>query len=180
MSKRMVDLKVADGKIASINGFELGGSGGSGGNGGEFIVTNITSTTVSPSSQYNLGWVSGRELKANTAYAVGDQLQIAYKKASGFYQITKNEIVIPVIAHDQVPYSTQKLQFGDVILVCTNADYSINTKKTTNEFYFSVNSCLTYTVVKAGTTGSDVTIPSSISGDIKLDINFYTLGPATA
>ena len=101
MSKRMVDLKVTDGKIASIDDYEVGGGtsveanpqeeatqqlakikidniaysingGGAGGSG--FIVKSINTSSRSSGIKDNLGWVNGRELKANTPYSVGDQV----------------------------------------------------------------------------------------------------------
>lgn len=206
MSKRMVDLKVEDGKVTSINGNEVGGgtaveanpqeeatqqldkikidniayniAGGSGGSG--FIVKSITTSTPSSGFKDNLDWVNGRELKANTAYSVGAQVQIKYTKTFGSWSVNPNSIAIPIAAFKQASTSNQRLLYGDVILVCTNADYSITTTKSNDTFNVSVFNLLTYTVVKAGTTGTDLDIPRSIMDEEELIINFYTLGPATA
>ena len=207
MSKRMVDLKVEDGKITSINGSAVGGGtaveanpqeeatqqldkikidnvaysiagGGSGGSG--FIIKNVSTYTYSSGFKDNLGWVSGRELKANTAYQIGDQVQIKYSKSSGNFTISKNEIGVPVSVNKRVSWENQKLVFGNVVLVCTNADYSLSSSKTNGTMGFSVFNLLTYTVVSAGTTGSDLTIPTSIMNDEEIIIAFYTMEPATA
>lgn len=203
MSKRMVDLQVEGGKITSINEYEVGGGtaveanpqeeatqqlekikidnttynivGGSGGSG--FIVKSITTSTSSSGIKDNLDWVNGRELKANTAYSVGDQVQIKYTKSFGSWSVTPNSIVVPIVAHKQASTNNQRLLFGDVILVCTNADYSIATSKLNDTFGVTVSNLLTYTVVKAGTTGTDLEIPRSIMDEEELSINFYTLGP---
>ena len=208
MSKRMVDLQVEDGKITAIDGNEVGGTAveanpneeatqqlekikidniayniaGGGSGGSDFIVTNITTTTSSTGMKENIEWVSGRELKANTTYQVGDQVQYRYNKATRFYNVVKNKIPVPVLIHKQVPYNMQKLQFGDVILVCTNVDTNITTSKSADQstYNFYTINFLTYTVVKAGTTGADVTIPNSITDECETVIYNYTLGPATA
>ena len=207
MSKRMVDLKVENGKIASIDGHEVGGgtaveanpqeeatqqlekikidnvayniAGGGGTGGSGFIVKSITTSSPSSGIKENLEWVTGRELKANTAYSTGDQVQIKYTKSYGSYSVNKNSIIIPIVAHKQVSASNQRLLFGDVVLVCTNADYSVVTTKSNNGINFTVLNILTYTVIKAGTTGADLKIPTTIMDEEELYINFYYLEPAT-
>lgn len=207
MSRKMIDYKVEEGKITSIDGYEVGGGtaveanpqeeatqqlekikidnvaynisgGGSGGSG--FIVKNITTSAPSTGFKDNLGWVNGRELKANTAYSVGDQVQIKYTKSFGSWSLSPNSIAIPIAAFKQASTSDQRLLFGDVILVCTNADYSITTSKLNDTFNVSVFNLLTYTVVKAGTTGTDLGIPRSIMDDEELIINFYYIEPTAA
>ena len=207
MSKRMVDLKVKDGKVASIDGHDIGAGtaveanpqeeatqqlekikidniayniagGGSGGSG--LIVKSITTNSSSSGFKNNLGWVSGRELKANTSYEVGAQVQIKYTKSFGSWTVNTNSIAIPIVSHKQASASNQRLVFGDVILVCTNADYSITTTKSNDNFNVAVFNLLTYTVIKAGTTGTNLEVPSSIMDEEELIINFYDLGPATA
>ena len=206
MSRKMIDYKVENGTITSIDGYEVGGGtaveanpqeeatqqlnkikidniayniagGGSGGSG--FIVKDITTQTPSSGIKDNLGWVSGRELKANTQYTVGNQVQIKYIKSFGSWTVNPNSIAIPIVTHKQASFGNQKLMFGNVILVCTNADYSITTTKLNNKFSFSVINYLTYTVVKAGTTGTDLEIPASIMDEEELILNFYSLGPVT-
>ena len=207
MSRKMIDYKVEEGKITSIDGYEVSGGtaveanpqeeatqqlekikidniayniagGGSGGSG--FIVKSITTQTPSSGIKDNLGWVSGRELKANTAYSVGAQVQIKYTKSFGSWSVNPNSIAIPIVAHKQASISNQRLLFGDAILVCTNADYSITTAKSNDTFNVSVLNLLTYTVVKAGTTGTDLEIPTSIMDEEELIINFYGIQPVTA
>ena len=206
MSKRMVDLKVADGEILSINGYEVGGGTAveanpqeeatqqldkikidnisyniaGGGSGSGFIVTDITTQAPSTGRKTDLAWVSGRELKANTEYAVGDQVQIKYFKTFGNWSVNPNSIAIPIAASNQVPYGNEKLTFGSVVLVCTNVLNSFTTTKTNDTFKVSVTNHLTYTVVKAGTTGTDLTVPTSIGNDEELIINFYNIQPVTA
>ena len=205
MSKRMVDLQVEGGKITSINGYEAGGTAveanpqeeatqqlekikidniayniaGGGSGGSDFIVKEITTQVPSTGFKDNLNWFNGRELKANTAYSVGDQVQIKYTKTFGSWSVAPNSIAIPIVAHKQASISNQRLLFGDVILVCTNADYSITTTKSNDTFDVVVFNLLTYTVVKAGTTGADLEIHRSIMDEEELIINFYKLGPAT-
>ena len=207
MSKRMVDLQVADGKVASIDDYEVGGgtaveanpqeeatqqlekikidnivysTGGGGSGGSGFIVKSITTSSLSSGIKDNLDWVNGRELKANTSYLVGDQVQIKYTKLFGNWLAFPNSIAVPIVSHKQASISNQRLVFGDVILVCTNVDYSITTSKSNNTFNASVFNLLTYTVVKAGTTGTDLVIPASIMDEEELIINLYDIQPVTA
>lgn len=154
------------------------GGGGSGGS--DFIVKSITTSPSSTGIKDNLDWVNGRELKANTAYSVGAQVQIKYTKLFGSWSVTPNNIAIPIVANKQASISNQRLLFGNVILVCTNVNYSITTTKSNDKFNVTVSNLLTYTVVKAGTTGTDLEIPRSIMDEEELIMNFYTLGPVTA
>lgn len=208
MSRKMIDYKVENGTITSIDGYEVGGGtaveanpqeeatqqlekikidniayniGGGGSGGSGFIVKNITTTTPSTGIKDNLDWVNGRELKANTAYAVGDQVQIKYTKSFGSWSVNPNSIAVPIVALKQASTSNQKLLFGNVILVCTNADYSISTTKSSNNtFSVTVFNLLTYTVVKDGTTGTDLSIPTSIMDEEELYMNFYDIQPTAA
>ena len=206
MSKRMVDLKVKDGKVASIDGYNIGAGtaveanpqeeatqqlekikidniayniagGGTGGSG--FIIKNVVTYTYSRGVKDNLDWISGRELKANTAYQIGDQVQLKYSKSTGNITISKNEIGVPVSVNNQVSWGNQKLVFGNVVLVCTATDYSISASKVNDTMGFSVFNRATYTVVSAGTTGADVTIPTSIMNDEEIILAFYTMEPAS-
>ena len=207
MSRKMIDYKVEDGTITSIDGYEVGGGGtaveanpqeeatqqlnkikidniayniaGGGSGGSGFIVKNITTSTPSTGFKDNLDWVNGRELKANTAYSVGTQVQIKYTKTFGSWSVVPNSIAIPIGAHKQASTGNQRLLFGDVILVCTNADYSITTTKSNDTFNITVFNLLTYTVVSAGTTGTDLEIPRSIMDEEELNMNFYYVQPVT-
>ena len=207
MSRKMIDYKVENGTITSIDGYEVGGGGtaveanpqeeatqqlnkikidniayniaGGGSGGSGFIVKNITTSTPSTGFKDNLDWVNGRELKANTAYSVGTQVQIKYTKTFGSWSVVPNSIAIPIGAHKQASTGNQRLLFGDVILVCTNADYSITTTKSNDTFNITVFNLLTYTVVSAGTTGTDLEIPRSIMDEEELNMNFYYVQPVT-
>ena len=209
MSRKMIDYKVENGTITSIDGYEVGGGGtaveanpqeeatqqldkikidniayniaGGGSGGSGFIVKNITTQAPSTGVKTDLGWASGRELKANTEYAVGDQVQIKYFKSFGSWSVNPNSIAIPIAASKQVPYGNEKLMFGSVVLVCTNVSNSFTTTKSNdNTFKVSVSNYLTYTVVRAGTTGTNLTVPTSIGDDEELIINFYSTQPVTA
>ena len=206
MSKRMVDLQVEDGKIASINGHEVGGgtaveanpqeeatqqlekikidniaySIAGGGSGGENYNVVVQKAQQKRESQFGvaLKWSGSYGLKANTAYAVGDQVTIV---ANTYNYISVNSNQIPVPIHTELAISTNtKLQFGDVIIVLTdrNVKTDLNGDTTEQNYRFDTEVALKYTVVKAGTTGNDVALSGKI--DVALSYIAYTLGVAKA
>ena len=207
MSKRMVDLQVGGGKIASINGYEIdsGGTaveanpqeeatqqlnkikidniayniaGGSGG--GENY--NVVVQRAGQERKYQFGvalkWESSSGLKANTAYTVGDQVTIVANTYNNI-SVNSNQIPVPVDTRLAISANT-KLQFGDVIIVLT--DKTVRTElnsDTTNQHYrFNTDGVLKYTVVKAGTTGADVALSGTV--DVTLTYITYTLGVTKA
>ena len=159
----MVDLKVEDGKIASIDGYEIASSGGASGGGGNIAVTSAESTT-----QYENNvaprWNGGHALQANTQYEVGDQVEVYYKAMFNDKRITSNQILIPFDISSSISSDRNRLQFGDVVLVLTDFKTMVSSfysKITNQEYRFQAENFLTYTVVKAGTTGNDITLPST-------------------
>lgn len=184
MSKRMVDLKVADGKIVSINGYEVGGGGNSGGGtsgGGNIAVTSVEAIDKYKNDNTPV-WNSGHALKANTSYAVGDQVEVRYTAMFNNISFSPNKIIIPYAISSSVSRERNKLQFGDVILVLTYFKTSVSSyfSNITNDGYlFQTENYLTYTVVKAGTTGDNVTLPSTGFNSVESYLE-CTIGPTEA
>ena len=207
MSKRMVDLKVEDGKVASIDGYEVGGSsaveanpqeeateqlqkikidniayniagGGSGGGENYNFVVQRTEQDRAYKFGIALKWDSGSGLKANTAYEVGDQVIIVVN-TNNYISVNSNQIVVPLDTKLSMSTST-KLQFGDVIIVLTdrNVRTELNGDTTGHSYRFDTGAALKYTVVKAGTTGADVALSSNV--DVTLTYLVYTLGVTQA
>ena len=204
MSKRMVDLKVQDGKAAYINGLEVGGGTAVEANPQEeatqqlekIKIDNITySTSGGGGGNYNvvvqrieqdrkqkfgvaLKWSSGSGLKANTAYEVGDQVFIV-ADTTNYISVNSNQIVIPIDTRLAITTYT-RLQFGDVIIVLTdkNIRTELNGDTSGHSYRFDTEAALKYTVVKAGTTGTDVTL--SANGDVVLTYLIYSFGVTQA
>ena len=179
MSKRMVDLKVADGKIVSINGYEVGGGGTSGG--GNIAVTSVEATANYKNNNTPV-WNGGHALNANTSYQVGDQVEVRYTASFDGISFSPNKIIIPYDFSSSVSSERNKLQFGDVILVLTDFNTSVSSyfSNITNDGYqFQTENLLTYTVVKAGTTGDNVTLPSTGFRSVERYL-VCTIGPTKA
>ena len=176
MSKRMVDLKVEDGKIASIDGYEVGG-GGSGSL--SVSVIKFEPTTKNPTNQL-LSWQKDdgfQELKPNTAYEVGDSFVLKYQQVVS-ETLQENQIMSPVDVYISLIKSQTTLTYGGVILSCgavRTSTYYTNTSA--NKPTITVSNNITYTVVKAGTTGENVNLPNP-----QTFINYiiYTLGVTQA
>ena len=167
MSKRMVDLKVEDGKIASIDGYVIAGSGGEGGggsgSGGDFYIASSKAETKSiGGGPYGLAWARDNKLEANTAYEVGYIARVFYSVSFNPISLEKNEICDVVCFTDAVAIDYRRLQFGDVVLVLTDVDVTPSANIRDNK-YIDVNASyyLTYAVVKGGTTGTSVNLDTS-------------------
>lgn len=123
----------------------------------------------------DLKWDSSSGLKANTAYEIGDQV-IMVVNTYNYVSVASNQIPVPIDTRLSMITST-KLQFGDVVIVLTdrNIRTELNGGSTSTQSYrFDTDAVLKYTVVKAGTTGADVTLSSK--ADITLTYLTYTLG----
>ena len=202
----MIDYKVENGKIVSIDGYEVGGgtaveanpqeeatqqlekikidnvayniAGGGSGSLGVSVIK-IEPKTKNLTNQL-LSWKKDdgfQELKPNTAYEVGDSFVLKYQHIIS-ETLEENQIMSPVDVYI-VPTKPQiTLTYGGVILSCGSvrtSTYYTNTspKKPT----VTVSHNITYTVVKAGTTGENVNPP-----DPQTFISYiiYTLGVTQA
>ena len=175
MSKRMVDLKVADGKITSIDGYAVGGSGG-------IAITNyekkykIGSITTLSSSTYD-GY---NTIEPNTSYNIGDCFAFTFSSNFESETLQDNQIIVPISAMITPEHFISSLTIGDVVLALTGysagpqyitSDNKTYTIRSFNYVYF--------TVVKAGTTGDSIpALPRAPK--ITIEYGIYTLGESVA
>lgn len=185
MSKRMVDLKVADGKVTSINGNEVGGGtaveanpqepatqqlekikidniayniagGGSGG-----IVVGLTSGAITDGTTTTESWSSATQMLPNTAYQIGDNFQLYYEKRFNPVQLQPNQTISILDTYAYSSANDRKLQYGDVVMVPTLVEIKSSASLSSDrQFRLYGTYYITYTVIKAGTTGDSVNPPS--------------------
>lgn len=135
---------------------EDAGIGGGSGN-YNIEVQRIRSDSITDGS-YSNSW----NLQANTAYEVGDIVEYYKSKRCNPKKLDSNQILVPVKLRASVANNKKTLKFGDVILVLTNAEIKGSfAASSNNEYQLFTDTTLTYTVIKAGTTGSDVALDSS-------------------
>lgn len=175
MSKRMVDLKVADGKLTSINGYEVGGSGG-GISIANYEVKNKTGSIASLSSSTYDGYSI---LKPNTSYNIGDCFCFTFSSDFGSETLQDNQIIVPISAMIIPEHFISSLTIGDVVLAL--AGWSEGPKYLTSDnktYTMSSFNYVYFTVVKAGTTGASIpALPRAPKIDIRYVV--YTLGEST-
>lgn len=206
MSRKMIDYKVENGTITSIDGYEVGGGGTAveanppeeatqqlekikidnttyniAGGGGENYNVVVQRADQERAQKFGvaLKWSGSSGLKANTAYEVGDQV-VMVLDTYNYISAASNQIPVPIDTKVAMINKT-RLQFGDVIIVLTDREVrtDLNGGSTSTQSYrFDTEASLRYTVVKAGTTGSDVAL--SGKADVILTYLTYTLGVAKA
>lgn len=198
----MIDYKVENGTITSIDGYEVGGGTAveanpqeeatqqlekikidniayniAGGGGNNKLVTSVTTDSTNKGQiRPQIHWSSspGLALLPNTSYQVGDQVKISYDWSSNKITIGENQIFVPVSCAQYIEDQNKKLTYGDVILVLTNTYARFNCTADKGNVYPFVENYATYTVVKAGTTGDNVSVPTSGWVDI-ITYMIYTL-----
>ena len=174
MSRKMIDYKVEDGKIVSIDGYEVGG--GTGGGGNYSVAVQSVKKEIGYKYNINLEWFNDLGLKANTAYNVGDQVEMHVKADFGNKPVDSNQMLVPI--NSSLSFTDTRIQFGDVIIVLTDTNSSTSTYSETiqNQNYrFVTDAYPVFTVVKAGTTGDNTSLyGKKVSATITYLI--YTLG----
>ena len=206
MSRKMIDYKVENGKITSIDGYEVGGGtaveanpqeeatqqldkikidniaysiagGGSGGLG--VSVIKFGPKTKNPTNQL-LSWKTDdgfQELKPNTAYEVGDSFVLGYQHIIS-ETLEENQIMSPVDAYVALSKSQTTLTYGGVILSCGPVRTSTYyTNTSAKKPTVTVSHSIIYNVVKAGTTGDNVNPPNP---QTYISYIIYTLGVTQA
>ena len=179
MRKRMVDLKVQDGKIASIDGYELGA--GSGGSGGIAITNSEQKNKTGSLAQLSTSTYDGYDiLKPNTSYNIGDCFTFTFSSNFEPETLQDNQIIVPTCANIEPEHFVSSLTIGEVVLALTGwsagpqymtSDNKTYTIRSYNYVYF--------TVVKAGTTGASIpALPRAPK--ISIEYVIYTLGQSTA
>ena len=171
MSRKMIDYKVEDGTITSIDGYNLSvGGGGS----YKAEVKIAKSDTWGNGGAYAPSW-NGAKPIANTAYEVGETFQVFYAYRWNAIAVQPNQIFIPVGATNVVSSANNTLKFGDVTLVLNGCSSSLRTSVSSdNKYTVEAKNYLSYTVIKAGTTGDTISLPSSM-GSANLNYQIYTL-----
>lgn len=170
MSKRMVDLQVEAGKITSINGYELGGSGQLGVN----FTTTGGEDEVDGDSRAQ--WTAPQGLKPNTIYAVGDQAtaQLTRSFQSKAKTLENNQFFVPLNVCDVFDVTNKKFTSGEVTLILTSISADVDVAHNGKNYWVDVRFYLTYSVVKAGTTGDNVKF-SWNGWKARCDWEIYTL-----
>ena len=154
----------------------------SGGEGSKIAVIGTKSDWTFSGSDCKAHWSieSGRSLKANTAYEVGDNVTVEYVKLFNSQYLQENQIIVPCDCMASVAYINYKLQFGDVVLILTDSNTLFYcSSKNKKDYNISADVYLTYSVVKAGTTGNNIALPSS-GWDCCYSYIIYTLGKSVA
>ena len=166
----MIDYKVEDGKITSIDGYEVGGGGG-----GSYNVNPKIAKSDSTSNGSYVGpnW-SGSRPGANVSYEVGRAFNVYFSKQYAGIQAEDNQIFIPLSASETVSSEHQIMTLGDVTLLLTQVGVNSRVRKSGNQYYMTTYNYLTYTVIKAGTTGDTITLPSNF-GSQTMSYAIYTL-----
>lgn len=144
----------------------------------KITITATQSDWTTSGDTPNAYWsrVSGRSLKANTAYKVGDNFTVEFNKSFNTQYLQENQIIVPCSPKSSLSYANYKLQFGDVVLILTNSNINLQCSSSDNKkYYVAADVYLTYSVVQAGTTGADVSLPSS-GWDCAYSYIIYTLG----
>lgn len=171
MSRKMIDYKVEDGTITSIDGYNLGVGGG-----GSYTVTPklVKSGSTGNGGSYNPSWVGANPI-ANTAYEVGQTFQVFSAYRWDAIALQTNQIFIPTGANSVTTIANSTLKFGDVVLMLSSTSSSlIMSMSSDNKCTVEARNYLNYTVIKAGTTGDTITLPSSM-GSANLNYQIYTL-----
>ena len=170
--KSLVSASNPDGDITK----ELGGGGG----GSSKITITATKSDWTGSGQTpHAKWSSytDRALKPNTAYEIGDTVSAEFVKEFNEEGVNSNQILVPADTAISISSNHYTLKYGDVVLALTNADTRLNVRPSRyRDGYYSVstNCYLTYTVIKAGTTGDNISLSSS-GWDCIYSYNIYTI-----
>ena len=205
MSKRMVDLKVADGNVTSINGYEVGGGTAveanpqeeatqqlekikidniayniaGGGSGGAIAILNCEQKTAGGNNSAT--WYNSEDfvpLKANTAYEVGNTVALRVYSTATTENFNNNQFMAPLDISIPVNRARSTIKYGDVVLTLTEIVIDPTYKYEGSRYSINTVFKMIYTVVKAGTTGADVTAPNPPS--TSFTYLKYTLGTPQA
>lgn len=163
------NLTLANGKLSASGG---------GGEGSKIAVIATDSNWTTSGSEPSAYWsrTSGRALKPNTAYEVGDNVTVEFQKSFNTQYLQENQIIVPCSSKNSLAYRNYTLKYGDVVLVLTNSNINLQCSSSDNKIYHvGADAFLTYSVVKAGTTGADVSLPSG-GWNCAYSYTIYTLG----
>lgn len=166
--KSLISNTNPDGDITK----ELGGGGSS-----KIAVIGTNSDWTRGGTDPAAHWdYNGHALQPSTAYEVGDNFTVEFTKAFNNQILQENQIIVPYSPKTSLAYTNYKLKYGDVVLVLTNSNITLQCSSRDNKNYSVFATVyLTYSVVKAGTTGADVSLPSS-GWNCSYSYIIYTLG----
>lgn len=171
--KSLVSSTNPDGDITK----ELGGGGS---NKITITATNSDWTASGQDPSAHWSYNGNRALKPNTAYEVGDNVTVEFTKVFNEQKLQENQIIVPYSPGTSLAYANYKLKYGDVVLVLTNSNINLQCSSRNNKYYSVLaDAHLVYSVVKAGTTGADVSLPSS-GWNCAYSYIIYTLGTSAA
>ena len=206
MSRKMIDYKVENGKITSIDGYEAGGTAveanpqeeatqqlekikidniayniAGGGNYSvkvEKIESNFSGSGAS-NSPYWESHDSKRMILPNTHYDVGFTTAFCYKFKYNTQKLEPNQFIIPVGGYHTLGFLQRIKQYGEVVLQVTSIEPEYNVINEPDMCKVEATYHYTYTVITAGTTGDTVELPSYPASPY-LSYEVVTLGIANA
>lgn len=134
----------------------------------------VKSDSTGNGGSYSPSWVGAKPI-ANKAYEVGQTFQTSYSYRWDPIAVQPNQIFIPTGATDVVSIANNTLKFGDVVLMLSECSSILKMSVSSdNKYTVEARNYLNYTVIKAGTTGDTITLPSSM-GSASLNYQIYTL-----
>ena len=207
MSRKMIDYKVEDGTITSIDGYEVGGgtaveanpqqeatqqlekikidniaySIGGGGN-YSIKVEKIESSFSGSGGSNSAYWEnndSSKIIQPNTHYDVGFTTAFCYKKKYSTQKLEPNQFIVPVGGYHTLGFLQRIKQYGEVVLQVISIEPEYNIINEQDMCYIEATYHYTYTVTTAGTTGDTVQLPSYPAAPY-LSYEVVTLGIAKA
>ena len=206
MSRKMIDCKVENGTITSIDGYEGGGGTAGEANpqeaatqqlekikidnptfniaGGNYSIKvekieSHFSGSGGGNSPYWESHDSNKMILPNTHYDVGFTTAFCYKFGYRTQKLEPNQFIIPVGGYHTLGFLQRIKQYGDVVLQVTSIEPEYNVINRPNMCEIEATYHYTYTVVTAGTTGDTVELPSYPASPY-LSYEVVTLGIANA
>ena len=206
MSRKMIDYKVENGKITSIDGYEVGGGTAVEANPQEEATQQLNKVKIDDITYSTSGgnysvrvekiesrfsgsggsnpayWESNDSNKMilpNTHYDVGFTTAFCYKKKFNTKKLEPNQFIIPVGGYHALGFNQRIKQYGEVVLQVTSIEPEYNVINEPDMCYIEATYHYTYTVITAGTTGDTIQLPSYPASPY-LSYEVVTLGIADA
>ena len=207
MSRKMIDYKVENGTITSIDGYEVGGGTAVEANpqdeatqqlekikidnttyniagGGNYSVKvekmeSSFSGSGGGSSAYWESHGSNKMILPNTHYDVGFTTAFCYKFRYRTQKLEPNQFIIPVGGYHTLGFLQRRKQYGEVVLQVTSIEPEYNVINKPDMCEIEATYHYAYTVVTPGTTGDTIELPSYPASPY-LSYEVVTLGIAEA
>ena len=180
----MIDYKVENGTITSIDGYEVGGgtdveanpqqeatqqlekikidniayniAGGNYSVRVEKIESSFSGSGGASSGAYWESYDSNKMILPNTHYDVGFTTAFCYKYKYKTKKLEPNQFIIPVGGYHTLGFLQRIKQYGEVVLQVTSIEPEYNVINNPDMCEIEATYHYTYTVVTAGTTGDTV------------------------